>query len=175
MRCIVNPSKEDLKCSISGEIIVSKETKDILAKYPAGERHMLIPVLQEFQETCGYLSRENMIAVSAHLNVPVSKIYGVATFYNQFSFLPKGKNHILLCRGTACHVKGSKDVLERLESVLGIKAGETSKDGQFSIEVVACIGACGLAPVVSVNGEFHAKMTPDSIEKLIAQYKNGGK
>lgn len=154
---------------------MNTETKEILGKYPAGERNMLIPVLQDFQETFGYLSRESMIAASEYLNVPVSKIYGVATFYNQFSFSPKGKNHILLCRGTACHVKGSLGVLERLEQVLGIKAGETTKDGLFSIEVVACIGACGLAPVVSINGEFHAKMTPDAIEKLIAQYKQGGK
>ncbi|MDD4003708.1 MAG: NADH-quinone oxidoreductase subunit NuoE [Elusimicrobiaceae bacterium] len=151
------------------------ETKEILSRYPAGERNMLIPVLQEFQETFGYLSRENMIAASEYLNVPVSKIYGVATFYNQFSFSPKGRNHILLCRGTACHVKGSLGVLERLEQLLGIKAGETTKDGQFSIEVVACIGACGLAPVVSINGEFHAKMTPDSLDRLVAQYKQGGK
>jgi NADH-quinone oxidoreductase subunit E len=109
--------------------------------------------------------------VGAHLGLPASKIYGVATFYNQFRFQAQGANHIQVCRGTACHVKGSAGVLEALERELGVKAGETTRDGEFSLEVVACIGACGLAPVISVNGEFHAGVTPDGIQEIIDSYR----
>jgi NADH-quinone oxidoreductase subunit E len=105
------------------------------------------------------------------LHIPTSKIFGVATFYNQFRFEPYGKYHIQVCRGTACHVLGSKTVLQELEKNLKIKAGQTSRDGLFSIEVVACIGACGLAPVITVNGEFHAKVTAQSIARLVEEYK----
>ena len=104
------------------------------------------------------------------LNLPASKIFGVATFYNQFRFSPKGKYHIELCRGTACHVLGSKTVLEQVEKQLKLKAGQTSRDGQFSLEVVACIGACGLAPVIAINGEFHAKVTTESIKEILQSY-----
>ncbi|MFA6583812.1 MAG: NADH-quinone oxidoreductase subunit NuoE [Elusimicrobiaceae bacterium] len=159
------------KTSVPEETAVNPEIKAAMEKYPAGERSMLIPLLQEFQGKFGYVSREAIIAASRYLQIPVSKIYGVATFYNQFRFAPIGKYHIVLCRGTACHVKGSLGVLEKLEQLLGISAGSTSADGLFSIEVVACIGACGLAPVISINGEFHAKMTPAAMEKLIAEYK----
>jgi NADH:ubiquinone oxidoreductase subunit E len=95
----------------------------------------------------------------------------VATFYNQFRFQPQGKYHVQVCRGTACHVKGSAAVLDRLQRELGVKSGETTRDGLFSLEVVACIGACGLAPVISVNGEFHAKLTPDSVAGVIDEYR----
>jgi NADH-quinone oxidoreductase subunit E len=109
--------------------------------------------------------------VGHHLGLPASKIYGVATFYNQFRFQAQGRNHIQVCRGTACHVKGSAAVLEALERELGVQAGETTRDGEFSLEVVACIGACGLAPVISVNGEFHAGVTPDGIEDILDSYR----
>lgn len=143
----------------------------ILARHPNEQRDSLIPILQEIQEEVGYLSEESVIAVSKHLKLPTSKIYGVATFYNQFRFEPVGKYHIQVCRGTACHVLGSATVLEKLEKLLKVKAGQTSKDGLFSLEVVACIGACGLAPVLSVNGEFHAKVNPDDMEALIKSYR----
>lgn len=135
-------------------------------------RDSLIPILQTVQEEEGYISRESVIEIGKALNLPASKIYGVATFYNQFRFTPYGKYNIQVCRGTACHVKGSANLLNRLERELGILAGETTRDGVFSIEVVACIGACGLAPVIAINGNFHAKVTPDDIPGILEHYRN---
>jgi len=143
----------------------------ILENYPDASRDQLIPILQEVQESQGYLSKEAVIQIGQHLNLPASKIYGVATFYNQFRFQPIGKNHILVCRGTACHVKGSATVLQTLEQELKIKAGETTRDGLFSLEVVACIGACGLAPVISINGEFYAGVDSAKIRKILKEYQ----
>ena len=148
-----------------------KGVQGVLERYPNAGRDQLIPILQEVQDSMGYLSKGAVVAIGKALNLPASKIYGVATFYNQFRFEPLGKNHIQVCRGTACHVKGSKTVLEAMEKELGIEAGETSRDGNFSIEVVACIGACGLAPVIAINGEFHAKVTTDQIGGLLAEYR----
>ena len=144
----------------------------ILEKHEGNGRDALIVLLQEIQEAEGYLSEEAIVKTGKKLNIPTSKIYGVATFYNQFRFEPQGKNHIQVCRGTACHVLGSLTVLQELERVLKVKAGQTTRDGLFSIEVVACIGACGLAPVISVNGIFHANMTGESIVELVENYKN---
>ena len=146
--------------------------ENIISKYPNAEQHSLIPILQDIQNTDGFLSENAIVEVGDYLNLPTSKIYGVATFYNQFRFQPVGKNHIQVCRGTACHVLGSATVLEELEKNLKIKAGDTSKDGLFSIEVVACIGACGLAPVIAINGNFHAKVTPESLKEIIESYSS---
>ena len=143
----------------------------ILDKYQNAKRDSLILILQEVQELEGYISKESIKRIGERLNLPASKIYGVATFYNQFRLEPIGRNHILICRGTACHVKGSKAVLERLMQELNIKAGQTTKDGLFSIETVACIGACGLAPVIAINGKFYAKLTPDSVVEIIDKYR----
>ncbi len=143
----------------------------ILQKYPGSGRDSLIPMLQDIQEQEGFISRAAVRLLGQHLDIPTSKIYGVATFYNQFRFQPVGKYHIMVCRGTACHVKGSASVLSVLETELKIKAGQTSRDGLFSIEVVACIGACGLAPVISINGEFYAGVTSSSLRKILAGYK----
>ena len=146
-------------------------TTQILTKYPGAGRDKLIPILQEVQEADGYISKEAVALIGRHLGLAASKIYGVATFYNQFRFKPKGAYHIMVCRGTACHVKGSADILSALERLLQLKAGDTSRDGRFSIEVVACIGACGLAPVICVNGEYHGKLTVDKLEKIIESYR----
>ncbi len=135
-------------------------------------RDSLIPILQEIQEHEGFLSEKALEEVGGSLGIPTSNIYGVATFYNQFRFEPKGKHHIQVCRGTACHVLGSATVLKKLEKALKIKAGQTARDGKFSIEVVACIGACGLAPVICINGRFHAKVTEESLVQIIEDYKN---
>ena len=143
----------------------------ILNTYKAGMREKLIPVLQDIQEEEDYISEEAVIKVGKHLNMPTSKIYGVATFYNQFRFQPKGKYNIQVCRGTACHVLGSSTVLQEIEKHLKIKSGQTSRDGLFSIEVVACIGACGLAPVISINGEFFGKVDSEKIKEIIATYQ----
>jgi NADH-quinone oxidoreductase subunit E len=141
----------------------------VLAKYPGAKRDALIPILQEVQEVEGYLSREAVVRIGRHLGLPASKIYGVATFYNQFRFQPKGKYHVMVCRGTACHVKGSQKNLETAQKLLGLKPGQTGRDKMFSLEVVACMGACGLAPVVNINGEFYAKVTPNKLARIIAE------
>ena len=143
----------------------------ILERHPNAGRDSLIPILQQVQEAQGYLSREAVLSVGKHLELPASKIYGVATFYNQFRFQPQGRFHIQVCRGTACHVKGSAAVLDRLQRELKIQPDETTRDGLFSLEVVACIGACGLAPVISVNGEFHANLSSDDIPGILERYR----
>jgi NADH-quinone oxidoreductase E subunit len=150
------------------------ETKinEILQNYPKGRSENLIPILQDVQDHDGYLSESSVVEVGQYLSMPVSKIYGVATFYNQFRFKPLGKYHIQVCRGTACHVLGSATVLDEIEKYIGVKSGNTSRDGVFSLEVVACIGACGLAPVVSINGNFHAKLTGESMKEILEQYRN---
>lgn len=149
--------------------MVSSTIEGILAKYPNARRDDLIPILQKVQESEGFLSRESVITIGEHLKLPVSKIYGVATFYNQFRFTPKGKYHFMVCRGTACHVKGSMKNLEMVMRMLNLKPGQTSRDRMFSLEVVACMGACGLAPVVNMNGEFYAKVTPRKLASIIAE------
>jgi len=144
----------------------------ILNEYANCGSESLIPILQKIQEEEGFLSRHAVIEVGKTLDIPASKIYGVATFYNQFRFEPLGKYHVQVCRGTACHVLGSATVLQELEKMLKIKAGQTTRDGLFSMEVVACIGACGLAPVICINGEFHAKVTKEALQGIVDEYRN---
>lgn len=150
---------------------VKSDIEDILAAHPDARRDALIPILQEVQEKHGYLSKDAIVQIGSHLRLPASKIYGVATFYNQFRFQPLGRFHVQVCRGTACHVKGSSNVLETLRQELGVDAGQTSRDGAFSLEVVACIGACGLAPVITVNGEFYADMTSAKVRALVEELR----
>ena len=150
---------------------IADGVREILECHPGAGRDSLIPILQEIQEEQGFLSREAVVEVGKHLRLPTSKIYGVATFYNQFRFNPQGRYHIQVCRGTACHVKGSAAVLDALKRELKIDSGETTRDGMFSLEVVACIGACGLAPVINVDGNFHANLTSQAVPKIIETYK----
>jgi NADH-quinone oxidoreductase subunit E len=150
---------------------ITDGVREILAAHPGATRDSLIPILQEIQEKQGFLSREAVVEVGRHLQLPTSKIYGVATFYNQFRFNPQGKYHIQVCRGTACHVKGSAAILDALKRELKINSGETTRDGLFSLEVVACIGACGLAPVINVDGNFHANLTTQAIPKVLDIYR----
>ena len=146
---------------------MNPDIEPIVERYPAGRRDVLIPLLQEVQANCGYLSRDAVVRIGRHLRLPASKVYGVATFYNQFRFQPLGRFHVQVCRGTACHVKKSQQTLTAIQRALGIKPGQTSRDGLFSLEVVACLGACGLAPVVAVNGEFHAGATPERVHRIL--------
>lgn len=157
--------------AIATEAGTEKDLTEIFARYPDAGRDALIPLLQEVQETFGYLSLDTIRQVGAYLDLPVSKIYGVATFYNQFRFQPIGKYHVQVCRGTACHVKGSAAVLEDIKQILQLSPGETTRDGLFSLEVVACIGACGLAPVIKVNDEFHADMTTAKLDRVFKALK----
>lgn len=147
----------------------ASSVEDILARYSSAGREHLIPLLQEIQEAEGFLSRVALRLVAAHLHLPESKVYGVATFYNQFRFQPRGEFPIAVCRGTACHVKGSAAVLAALERELRISAGGTTRDGLFSLEVVACIGACGLAPVIAVGDDYHAGVTPAQVPGIVTQ------
>ena len=145
--------------------------EEILTKHAGARRDALIPVLQEVQETEGYLSHETVVRIGKCLGLPASKVYGVATFYNQFRFHRPGRFVIQVCRGTACHVKGSAKVLEALQHELSIEPGQTTRDGLFSLEVVSCVGACGLAPVICVNGEFHAGVTSESVRSIVEAYR----
>jgi NADH-quinone oxidoreductase subunit E len=145
------------------------DIEPILKQHPKAKREQLIPLLQDVQEAQGYLSREAIVRIGQHLGLPASKIYGVATFYNQFRFQPKGKYHFMVCRGTACHVKGSARGLEMVMKQTKLKPGQTSRDGLFSLEVVACMGGCGLAPVVNLNGEFYAQVNPKKLASIVAE------
>jgi NADH-quinone oxidoreductase E subunit len=147
--------------------MITPDLDPIVCKYPAGRRDALIPLLQDVQEAHGYLSRDAVVRIGRHLRLPASKVYGVATFYNQFRFQPLGRFHIQLCRGTACHVKGSNQTLNAIQRTLQVKPGQTTRDGLFSLEVVACLGACGLAPLMAVNGEFHAGVTSERVTKIL--------
>jgi len=132
-----------------------------------GKAEELIPLLQAVQSEYGYLSEESMEEIAEFTRVPKSKVYGVATFYAQFRFTPIGKNHISVCRGTACHVRGSGRILENIEDLLGIKSGEVTDDLKYSVETLACIGACGIAPCVMVNNKVNAKMTPKKVRDIV--------
>lgn len=143
----------------------------IREKYREAKRDALIPILQDLQSYEGYLSEKSLKEVSRMLGLPLSKIYGVASFYNQFRFQPVGQYHVLVCRGTACHVKGSSKLLQTLRHELKVEPGQTTRDGLFTLDVVACIGACGLAPVMCVNGEFHAKLTPEQAIEIITNLR----
>ena len=135
-----------------------------------GQRGALMPVLQGAQEIYGYLLVEVQQMVSDGLGVSMSEIYGVVTFYSQFSLAPKGKYKISVCLGTACYVKGSGDVFNRLSERLGITNGECTPDGRFSLEACRCIGACGLAPVLTVNDDVYGRLVPEDVDKILAKY-----
>ncbi|MDR1957581.1 MAG: NADH-quinone oxidoreductase subunit NuoE [Planctomycetaceae bacterium] len=157
--------------STAQENSIASGVREILADYQGAGRDALIPILQEIQTRQGFLSREAVVEVGKFLHLPASKIFGVATFYNQFRFTPQGKFHIQVCRGTACHVKGSAAILEAMKRELKVAPGETTRDGLFSLEVVACIGACGLAPVINVNGNFHANLTTQAVPRILDTYR----
>lgn len=143
----------------------------VLARYPDATPDQLITLLQEVQDAAGYLSRDAILSIGRHLDLPASRVYGVATFYNQFRFRPLGRVHIQICRGTACHVKGSKAVLDAFVKALGVPADTATPDGVFSYETLACIGACGLAPAVMVNGELRARVAPEAVPALLKEYR----
>lgn len=144
----------------------------LFEQYPNKRREDLIPLLQSMQDAMGHLTTEGIAQISAYLKIPISKVYGVATFYDNFRFGPVGRYHVCLCQGTACHVAGAETLLQELTAEMGIGQGETDKEGLFSLEVVSCIGACGLAPLITVNGEYHARQVPADIGDLLQEYKN---
>ena len=130
-----------------------------------------IPVLHKAQEIYGYLPVEVQTMIAEGINVPLAEIYGIVTFYTQFSLYPKGQYQIGVCLGTACYVKGSGDILDRIKQRLGIEVGECTSDGKFSIDATRCIGACGLAPVLTVNEDVYGRLTVDDVDDIIKKYQ----
>ncbi|MDR1916808.1 MAG: NAD(P)H-dependent oxidoreductase subunit E [Synergistaceae bacterium] len=132
----------------------------------------LIPILQKAQDIFGYLPREVLIRISEKTHIPISQIFGVVTFYAQFHLKPRGRNIVRSCQGTACHVRGAKGILSELKTQLGLEENEaTTKDLRFTLETVACIGCCGLAPVIMVNDDTHGRLESDSVKSIIDRYK----
>ncbi len=145
------------------------ELLKVIEKYKDTEG-ALIPVLHEAQEIYGYLPVEVQQIISDGLGVSMAEIYGVVTFYAQFTTNPKGRYKIAVCLGTACYVKGSGDILEKIMEKLGIGVGECSEDGKYSLDATRCIGACGLAPVLTVNDDVYGRLVPDDVEGILAKY-----
>lgn len=152
-KCCANCGKDE---ELEKMLFVYKQDKD-----------NLIQILNDVQEHYGYIPKHAQVAVSEYLSIPMAEIFGVITFYSRFTLKPKGKYHIAVCLGTACYVKGSQKIMDRLEDRLGIKTGETTEDGKFSIEATRCVGACGLAPVFTVNGEVYGKATVQKLDKVL--------
>ena len=146
---------------------MEEKVKEIIQKYN-NDKSFLIPILQDIQRQWNYLPREALDALSANLGVPQSLIYHASTFYKAFSLTPKGRYRLSLCLGTACHVRGAPLIGDHIERTLGMKAGETSKDLEYSFETVNCLGACALGPILVVNEEYHGQMTIAKANKVLA-------
>lgn len=144
---------------------------EVFSTYKAKDKSSLIPVLQDIQSIYGYLPESVLSEVSDFVGLPLSRVYGVATFYNQFRLIPLGENIIRVCRGTACHVKNSSSLLLALENALNVKSGGTTKDKKFTLELVNCIGACSIAPVITVNDEYYGRITTKDIPGIIKKYQ----
>ena len=147
------------------------QLKEVIAKHK-DDPGAVMPVLQEAQDIYGYLPIEVQTMIAEGLDVPVDEVYGVATFYSQFALSPKGKYNISVCLGTACYVKGSGDVLNRLSQELGIEAEECTMDGNFSLTACRCIGACGLAPVITINDDVYGRLVADDGPSILEKYQN---
>ena len=146
----------------------------VLIKY-RGQEGALIPVLQDAQEIYGYLPEEVLVSVGKRLGIPMSRIYGVVTFYAQFYLSPRGRHTVRVCRGTACYVRGGKSILNVVKETLGVGEGETTEDFMFSLETVACLGTCFLAPVMMVGRNYYGKLIPQRVPSIIRSYEKEGK
>ncbi len=155
--------------AVTEEIDLSKV--DSLIEPYLGKKEMVIPALQKVQDHFGYLPRPAVERVSKQMRIPLSRIYGVATFYAQFKMKPRGRYIIRVCKGTACHIQGSPKIAERIEDILSIESGETTDDLRFTLEEVACIGACALAPVIMINDNPHGRLTPDKVKDILDSYQ----
>ncbi len=147
-----------------------KKIKEVI-KECNGDKSQLIHVLNEVQELYGYIPTHVQKVISDELDIPMAEIYGVITFYSRFSLEAKGKYNISVCLGTACYVKGSQSVLDKVKEILGIDVGQVTCDGKFSIEQTRCVGACGLAPVMTINEEVYGKMDPSKVKDILAKYE----
>jgi NADH-quinone oxidoreductase subunit E/NADP-reducing hydrogenase subunit HndA len=144
--------------------------RKILSEYSKKEKN-LIPVLQDAQNEYSYLPQEVLVEIGSYLNLSFSQVYGVATFYSQFHLEPRGDNIIRVCMGTACHVRGAGEVFEKMKDELGVEDGGTTDNLNFTLESVACIGACGLAPVIMINDETYGRLNPDQVPEILAEYR----
>ena len=158
----------ECKCGNAKE---NSELKEILEKYEK-DKSNLIQILNQVQEKYGYISQDAQKAISEYLDISMAEVYGVITFYSRFTLEPKGKYNIAVCLGTACFVKGSEKVLDKVKEILKIDVGQTTEDGLFSIEATRCVGACGLAPVFTVNDEVYGKATPEMVESVIKRIRD---
>lgn len=157
------------KCSNCADKRMKEEMEELMQPYTQ-EKDNLIQILNEVQEKYGYIPKTAQLEISNYLNIPMAEIYGVITFYSRFTLKPKGKYNVSICLGTACFVKGSKDLLERAKTKLGIEEGETTSDGKFSLDTTRCVGACGLAPVFTVNNEVYGKATVKKLDEVLDMY-----
>jgi NADH-quinone oxidoreductase subunit E len=145
---------------------MEEKVREIVQGY-GGDKSYLVPIMQDVQKEFGYLSKDALTAISANLGVPISRVYEVATFYKAFSLKPKGRHHISLCMGTACHVRGAELISGNITDMLKIKDGETSADMEYSFETVGCLGACALGPIIVADGEYHGEMNIAKTTKLL--------
>ncbi len=143
----------------------------IIKKYKPGRRDELIPLLQEIEEESGFLSEEAIVKVGIHLGMSTTKIYGLATFYDQFRFVPQGKINIRVCNGTSCFLNGSQQIINKISEVTGIQPGQTTRDGNISFELVTCMGGCINGPLIQVNGEYRIKVQPEQLPELISKMR----
>ena len=148
-----------------------KQLLDVIKQHE-GQSGALMPILQKAQAIYGYLPIEVQKIIAQELDMPLEEVYGVVTFYSQFSLNPKGQYKISVCLGTACYVKGAGDLYDRLQQQLGIKGGECTPDGKFSLEACRCIGACGLAPVLTINEDVYGRLVPDDISGILEKYQD---
>lgn len=150
---------------------MANSIESILNKYKSGRKEDLIPLLQEIQEENGLLSEESIVKVGNLLGMSTTKIFGLATFYDQFRFIPAGKIHLKICHGTTCFLNGSQSVIQRIKDELGIDPGQTTRDGSFSFEIVSCMGGCNNGPVIYVNGEYYNHIKAEKIPEFISKLR----
>ena len=163
-------SEERINIPYKGTPEQESQLDELIAKYK-GTKGPLITILEQAQDIFGYLPEKVLKIISEELEISLAKIYGVVTFYSFFSLYPKGKYNISVCLGTACYVKGSGDIYDKLQSTLGIKGGQCTADGKFSLEACRCVGACGLAPVMTVNGEVYGRLTTGMLDDIFAKFE----
>jgi NADH:ubiquinone oxidoreductase subunit E len=151
---------------------MSTDFDTILKKYKQGKREDLIPLLQEIQDDLGYLSEEAIVKTGNYLGLSTTKIYGLATFYDRFKFIPSGKIQIKVCHGTSCFLNGSQSILNKLKEETGVIPGQTTRNGLFSYEVVSCMGGCCNGPVIHINGQYHTHIKAEQLPELIKRLKH---
>ena len=159
----------NLKKDALSEANMKNKVKEILDTYQS-DRSQLISILQDIQANYHYLPREALVQVAEAMEIPMTQVYSVATFFRSFSLMPRGKHTIHVCTGTACHVRGAMRVLEEMERELGISRGKTTKDMRFTLETVNCVGACALGPIAVVDGEYNGQMQPDKVKTVLKKY-----